>query len=223
MSYYQKYRPVHFKDVVGQDSITYILANQVKRRKVANSYLFAGPSGTGKTTCARIMANALAGSNWDITEIDSARLLRGIEEVKELVYKANFGPLGGAHKVWILDEVHELSSAAWNGLLKTLEEPPPYLIIILCTTKLSAIPETVRSRCQLFEFQAINEKATLAKLQIIVKRERLGVTNEAVRFIAGMASGNLRIAEGMLEQVVNLDHGSPRTKDIKKFLQAKII
>lgn len=218
MSYYQKYRPKKFTDVVGQDSITHILASQVKRQKVANSYLFAGPSGTGKTTCARILASALVGNQWDITEIDSGRFLRGIEDVKELAYKAAFCPLGGKYKVWIIDEAHMLSGPAFNAMLKLLEDTPPHLVIIMCTTKPDAVPETVRSRCHLFDFAPIDSKAILVKLQLIAKKERVSLTNESLRFIASMAAGNLRIAEGMLEQAVNLNHGSPRTKEIKKFL-----
>lgn len=222
MPYYQKYRPDTFSKVLGQEQITLILSNQVKRHKVANSYLFAGPSGTGKTTCARIMANAIASSSWDIIELDAARF-RGIDDIKEMAYKANFGPLGGGRKVYIVDECQMLSEPAFNAMLKLLEDSPPYLVIILCTTALDQIPETVRSRCQLFEFQSVNDKSILLKLQTIATREKMGVTGEGLRFIAGMATGNLRTAETMLEQVANLDHGSPRTKDIKRFLQTKMI
>lgn len=221
-AYYTKYRPAKFSDVLGQDQITHILASQVKRHRTANSYLFAGPSGSGKTTCARILANALAGSSWDIIELDGARFRR-IDDIREMAYKANFAPLSLGKKVYIIDEAHALTGEAWTGMLKTLEEPPPYLTIILCTTHPEQIMETVRSRCQLFEFQPVNDKAILGKLQKIIRRERLSFSNDALRFIAGMAAGNMRNAESMLEQTANLDHGSPRTKDIKKFLQKRMV
>jgi DNA polymerase-3 subunit gamma/tau len=221
-AYYQKYRPAKFNDVLDQEQITNILNNQVKRHRTANSYLFAGPSGSGKTTCARILANTLAGSPWDIIELDGARFRR-IDDIREMAYKANFAPLSLGKKVYIIDEAHALTGEAWTGMLKTLEDPPPYLTIILCTTHPEQIMETVRSRCQLFEFQPVNDKAILEKLQNITRRERLNFSNEALRFITGMASGNMRNAECMLEQSANLDHGSPRTKDIKKFLQKRIV
>lgn len=222
MSYYQKYRPVKFSEVMGQEQITTILNNQIKRHRTANCYIFTGPSGTGKTTCARILAKSLSRTSWDINEIDAARLLRGVEDIKELTYKASFPPLGGGNKVWIIDECHALSMAAWQAMLKTLEETPPYLTIILCTTNANSIPETVKSRCQVFTFEPLNNQTIRDKLQKIVKRERLGITCEALRFISGMASGNLRAAESALEQVTNLDHGSPRTQDIKRFFQARL-
>jgi len=222
MTYYQKYRPTKFTDVLGQEQITHILASQVKRHKAANSYLFAGPSGTGKTTCARILAGALAGNKWDILEIDGARF-RGIDDAKDLVYKSNFTPLYGDYRVYIIDECHMLTIQAWNGMLKILEEPPPYIVIILCTTAPDQLPETVRSRCQLFTFQAVNDKAILEKIQRIGHRERLDFSHDALRFIAGLAAGNMRTAETMLEQSANLNHGSPQTKDIKKFLQSRMV
>jgi DNA polymerase-3 subunit gamma/tau len=221
MAYYQKYRPEKLSQVMGQDQITLILSNQIRRHKVANSYLFAGPSGTGKTTCARIIANAVAGSQWDIIEVDAARF-RGIDDIKDLAYKANFGPLAGGRKVYIIDECHMLSEPAFNAMLKLLEDSPPFLVIIMCTTALNMIPETVRSRCQLFEFQNVSDKAALGKLQTIAAKEHMGISNDALRFIAAMATGNMRTAETMLEQVASLDHGSPRTKDVKRFLQQKM-
>jgi DNA polymerase-3 subunit gamma/tau len=221
-TYYTKYRPTRFTDVLGQEQIVTILSNQVKRHCTANSYLFAGPSGSGKTTCARILANALAGSSWDIIELDGARFRR-IDDVREMAYKANFAPLSQGKKVYIIDEAHALTGEAWTGLLKTLEDPPPYLCMILCTTHPEQIMDTIRSRCQLFEFQPVNDKAILEKLQKIVHKERMGFSNDALRFISGMSGGNMRNAESMLEQTASLDHGSPRTKDVKKFLQSRMV
>ncbi len=240
-SLYQKYRPHRFQDVVGQEEITGILKNQVRRKSTSHSYLFTGPSGVGKTSVARILTLALTcessragepclrcktclatlhGNAWDIIELDAA-MFRGIDGVKDLVMWSKFAPFGKC-KIYLLDEVHQLTEPAWNALLRLLEEPTGNLTVILCTTDPDKVPETARSRCQLFEFQPITKTLILEKLELISRKERMGFSSEEMKFIAAMANGNLRTAETMLEQVVNLNHGKPKVSEIRKFIQKKM-
>lgn len=241
MSLYQKHRPRKFKDVVAQDEITGILKSQVRRKMTSHSYLFAGPSGTGKTSTARILSlaincekpragepclkcrtcqAALNGSAWDTVEFDAA-LFRGIEGVRDLATWAKFAPMGN-YKVYIIDETQGLTSPAWDALLRLLEEPVGRITTILCTTRPDNVPETARSRCQLFEFNPLSKKDILAKLELICRKERLKVANEGLKFISAMAGGNMRTAETLLEQIVNLNHGSPSTRQIQRFIQGRM-
>ncbi len=241
MSIYQKYRPRHFRDVVGQDEITGILKNQVARHETAGSYLFTGPSGVGKTSVARILAMALnckalkagepclkcvscdsvlRGNSWDHREYDAATF-RGIDSIRDLTAGSMFAPAGN-FKVFIIDEAHALSQPAWDALLRLLEEPAARTKTILCTTAAGAVPATARSRCQLFEFATLSKGAIFGQLAFICKRERWGPSAESLRFIASMAQGNLRTALTMLEQSVNLNHHSPNIRQVKRFWQGRL-
>jgi DNA polymerase-3 subunit gamma/tau len=154
---YRKYRPNDWGDVIGQDHIVNVLENSIKLKKISHAYLFSGSRGTGKTSIARIFANALGISPNDIYEIDAASN-RGIDDIREIRDGVNVLPLESTHKVYIIDEVHMLTKEAFNAILKTLEEPPAHAIFILATTETEKIPETVVSRCQVFSFKKPNRE-----------------------------------------------------------------
>lgn len=219
MSIYNTYRPTKFADVLGQASVA-ILRQQTEQRVWHHSYLFYGASGTGKTTTARILAMALncdkltsepcgecapcqeiiKGNHWDVIEIDGANF-RGIDDIQELKRKAYLSPFG-KRKVYIIDEAHMLTEPAFNAMLKLLEEPPPYLTIILCTTQKDKIPLTVLSRCQHFPFRTLEAGLIKTKLARILEAEGKSLTDESIRHILDFASGNMRSAENALEQAL---------------------
>jgi len=224
MSFYNTYRPHHFADVLGQEQVVTILKNQAKTRAYHHAYLFFGASGTGKTTTARILAMCLnctsldgtgepcgqcpscqgiiEGRHWDVLEIDGARF-RGIDDVKELAFRAYLSPLGNK-KVYLIDECHMLTEPAWNGMLKLLEEPPPHLVIILCTTHFEKIPDTISSRCQLYPFTKLKPEQVKQKLELICQNEGITPDGSHLNFIVESSGGNMRSAENILEQLCQI-------------------
>jgi DNA polymerase III subunit gamma/tau len=224
MNFYNEYRPHSFEEILGQEQVIKMLKGQAVSKAFHHSYLFYGHSGTGKTSTARILAMCLncyspdpegepcgtcasceatiKGRHWDVLEVDGARF-RGIDDIKDLAYKAYMSPMGN-RKVYIIDECHQLTDTAWNGMLKLLEEPPPHLVIILCTTEYQKIPETIVSRCQLYPFVKLKDDMIQDKLLKICRKEGVEPDPIHLRFIIEKAGGNMRMAENTLEQVCML-------------------
>ena len=224
---YRKWRPHRWEQVIGQQHIVQTLRNAVTAQRVAHAYLFAGPRGTGKTTTARLLAKAVncldgdlaarpcdrcvhcqsvnQGRFLDLIEIDAASNT-SVEDVRDLRDKINFRPNQADYKVYIIDEVHMLSTAAFNALLKTLEEPPPHAIFILATTEIHKIPATVLSRCQRHEFRRVPVQDIVAHLKEIVTVEELDVSDEALTLIARQSTGSVRDAISLLDQLASTGH-----------------
>ena len=219
---YRKWRPHQWNEVIGQDHVVQTLRNAVASGRVAHAYLFAGPRGTGKTTTARLLAKAVnclapqladrpcdqcehcravnEGRFLDLIEIDAASNT-SVEDIRDLRDKINFSPSQGEYKVYIIDEVHMLSTAAFNALLKTLEEPPSHAIFILATTEVHKIPATVLSRCQRHEFRRVPVKDIVATLKSIAEKEKLPIEPDALTLIARQSTGSLRDAISLLDQL----------------------
>ena len=216
---YRKWRPVDFDDVCGQNRITDILKYEVANGKVCHAYLFCGSRGTGKTSCAKILAKAVncenpingnpcnkcsaclsidSGVATDVIEMDAASN-NGIDNVRNLKDEISFSPAVLKYRVYIIDEVHMMSGAAFNALLKTLEEPPAYVVFILATTEFNKLPTTIVSRCQRFDFRRISSDVIIDRLMHICQRENISLTNEGARLIARAARGGLRDAVSLLE------------------------
>lgn len=217
---YRKYRPRVFSDVYGQDHITSTLQNEIKNNRIAHAYLFTGSRGTGKTTCAKILAKAVNcenntngepcnecevckgldnGSIYDVVEIDAASN-NGVDNIRDLREDANYTPSRGKYRVYIIDEVHMLSTGAFNALLKTLEEPPAHVIFILATTEVHKLPATILSRCQRFDFKRIQPETMAVRLKQVAEYENLELDDDAAVLIARMADGALRDGLSLLDQ-----------------------
>lgn len=220
---YRKWRPARFEDVVGQDHITDTLQNSVAADRVGHAYLFCGPRGTGKTTSARLLAKAVNCLDDDLAErpcnkcanciaVNESRYLdlieidaasnTGVDDMRDLRDKINFAPNNGRFKVYIIDEVHMLSTAAFNALLKTLEEPPPHAMFVLATTEEHKVPVTIKSRCQQFNFRLLSVAEISQRLAWLAEKEDLTIEPEAMELIARQGGGSVRDSESLLDQLV---------------------
>jgi len=216
---YRKYRPQNWDEVIGQEHVVRTLTNALKLNRVGHAYLFSGPRGTGKTTIARLLAKSVGCADLDLIEIDAASN-RGIDEIRELRDGIKFAPTAGKYKVFIIDEVHQLTKEAFNALLKTLEEPPAHAIFVLATTEPHKVPETIISRVQQFAFRRLTVAEIIKKLQKIVEAEKIKIDENAVRLIAAYAGGSYRDAESMLEQLRVWNDKIIMKEDIEELLGA---
>ena len=236
MSYtalYRKFRPDTFEDVKGQDHIVTTLKNQIRAERIGHAYLFCGTRGTGKTTVAKILARAVncehpvdgspcnecgtcrairSGASMNVIEIDAASN-NGVDNIREIREEVAYRPTEGKYKVYIIDEVHMLSTGAFNALLKTLEEPPSYVIFILATTEAHRIPVTILSRCQRYDFRRISIDTITARLRELMEEEQISVEDKALRYVAKAGDGSMRDALSLLDQCIAFYLGETLTYD----------
>jgi len=225
--FHHKYRPQTFAELIGQEAISTSLTNAITNNRIAPAYLFTGLRGTGKTSSARILAKSLnclnsqnptitpcgecescrsikSGISLDVVELDAASN-SGVDHIRDIIEKAQFAPIKGRYKVYIIDEVHALSGTASQALLKTLEEPPKRVIFILCTTEPQKLPNTIISRCQRFNFRRLTREAMVNHLRAIARAENLNYTDSALNVIASFAQGGMRDAQTLLDQLSLLE------------------
>ena len=232
LALYRKYRPTSFDEMVGQDKVVNVIKNEMLNNRISHAYLFSGPRGTGKTTTAKIIAKLVNcaslengeacgkcesclnfNNSSDIVEIDAASN-NGVDEIREIRDKVNLVPTSCKYKVYIIDEVHMLTTQAFNALLKTLEEPPAHVIFILATTEPHKIPVTVASRCQKFQFSKISNSELVKKLKIIVETEKLSIDDEILFEIARLSDGGARDAINMLDQLIAYKNTNITLEDV---------
>lgn len=235
---YRKYRPQKFSEVIGQNHIVQTLSNSIKNNRIGHAFLFTGPRGTGKTTMARLFAKAVNctdpkdsepclkcencqniqdGRSLDIIEIDAASNT-GVDNIRELRETVKLPPTRAKFKIYIIDEVHMLSTGAFNALLKTLEEPPAHVIFILATTEIHKVPDTIISRCQRFDFVRLSLENIIKKLSAIAKKEGVEIEKEALEMIAISAEGGMRDAESTLAQIISLEDKKITAKEAGEIL-----
>ena len=234
----RKYRPMFFKEVIGQEHVSKTLQNAIEQNRIANAYLFSGPRGVGKTTVARILSKALNCENGptitpcnecsscrevnesrslDVLEIDGASN-RGIDEVRNLRESLRYSPNPGKYRIFIIDEVHMLTNEAFNALLKTLEEPPSRVLFIFATTEPHKVPATILSRCQRFDFKRITSKQIIALLKELCQVEDIKIDDESLRLIANKGDGSMRDSESILDQIIAFAGKEIKTEDTANLL-----
>src|SRR5580765_14120 len=238
----RKYRPQKFSDVIGQEHVTRTLKNAIEQERIAHGYIFSGHRGIGKTTVARILAMSLncrsaakpvpepcgicescteirAGNAVDVIEIDAATN-RGIDEIRELREAARYRPARDRFKIYILDEAHQITDAAFNALLKTLEEPPSHIVFMLATTQPEDIPQTIRSRCQHFSFRAVRFEQIVGQLRDICEREKISADEDALALLAEAGDGSIRDALSLLDQAIASSEGRLSANSVQQLVGA---